>query len=120
MNWARASYLSSGSGLMLITSVSSQTPPSWASSAYLARSLVWVTGQRLASTRPEAQSEARGEAENRAGRGRYSTWGHMVTACHMSHMMLASMLGGRRSSVSSVRDTGIKGVVKPMTTLWPG
>ena len=120
MNWARASYLSSGSGLMLITSVSSQTPPSWASSAYLARSLVWVTGQRLASTRPEAQSEARGEAENRAGRGRYSTWGHMVTTCHMSHMMLASMLGWRLVRVSSLLDTGIKGVVNPMTTLWPG
>ena len=41
----------------------------------LTRSLVWDTGQELASTRPELQRLDRGDTENRAGRLMCSTWG---------------------------------------------
>ena len=71
-----STHLSSGSCLMLMTSVSSQMPPYLCSSANLARSLVWDTGQELASTRPELHSEARGEEVNSEAREMWSTWHH--------------------------------------------
>ena len=58
---------------MLMTSVSSQMPPYLCSSANLARSLVWDTGQELASTRPEIHREARGEEVNSEAREMWST-----------------------------------------------